>query len=442
MGSKLVMKAILISSVLTVINIDFTSVNIVLLQLSNFFHVSITKTQFVISAYTAMWAVFLLIGGKLGDSLGYKSIFFVGLGLFFLGTICCAFSASINQLITYRAIQGIGSGLMYPNAMSLVFLDMPLEKKGMGMGIFSSMSAFGLVCGPIFAGLVLGKFGWQGIFYFSAIFIMPAIFYSVFNFRVEKAKSKFRLSQLYADVIFSISFLTIIFVLGSQHCSTVFKGGVFLVAAIAFFIMAKFKKNFQAVYSSKFQLCCLTRGVIQFNFASAFFLLSLFFQSVLGYSPIKTGIMLLPLTLVFGVLSPFSGLAIDKFGAIFSLKLGLYFLIFSEAVLFCLNIFSLGDRYFLYLIALSLFGFGMALSYSSVNTQALKEVKNSIISKASAIFTFSTLIGVILGVIFSSFMIKISEGMFISMVDIALLLASVLLITKQFNLRGRVCEKM
>ena len=135
------------------------------------------KFVWVYSAYMIAMVVSTPIFGKLSDMYGRKSFFLAGLVLFMLGSILCGTAQNMEQLIIYRAIQGIGGGALMPIVFTIIFDLFPAEKRGKMMGLFGAVFGVSSVFGPIMGGLITDNISWRWIFYINVpIGILAVIF--------------------------------------------------------------------------------------------------------------------------------------------------------------------------------------------------------------------------------------------------------------------------
>lgn len=110
--------------------IDSTALNVVLPSLQEGLNAKGTDLFWILNAYLLMLASFILLGGSLGDKLGRKKIFIVGILIFILGSALCGFAPSVNFLIAFRMVQGLGGALMIPGSLSLISASFSAKERG------------------------------------------------------------------------------------------------------------------------------------------------------------------------------------------------------------------------------------------------------------------------------------------------------------------------
>ena len=171
--------------------IDGTIVATAFQTISNDFNNPSNIYWITIAYITANVAVAPIVG-KLSDMYGRKRFFVLGIILFLIGSLLCGISTSINQLIIFRIIQGLGAGALFPVAFTIIYDIYPPEKRGKITGIISAIFGISSIAGPIIGGLILETLPWQGIFFVNipiGIISLIAIFYGYHESK-ERTKEK------------------------------------------------------------------------------------------------------------------------------------------------------------------------------------------------------------------------------------------------------------
>ncbi|MFJ9365754.1 DHA2 family efflux MFS transporter permease subunit [Nocardia sp. NPDC101769] len=127
----------------------------------------ITQVIWVTSAYLLTYAVPLLVTGRLGDRLGPKKIYLMGLAVFTAASLWCARSGSIEILIAARAVQGLGASMMTPQTMAVITRTFPPDRRGAAMGVWGAVAGLAMLVGPILGGVLADELGWSWIFYIN-----------------------------------------------------------------------------------------------------------------------------------------------------------------------------------------------------------------------------------------------------------------------------------
>ena len=126
---------------------------------------NLDNVVWVTSAYLLAYAVPLLITGRLGDRFGPKKIYLIGLAIFTLASLGCGLSSTLEMLIVFRAVQGLGASLMTPQTMAVITRTFPSTQRGAAMGLWGATSGVAMLVGPLAGGLLVDGLGWEWIFF-------------------------------------------------------------------------------------------------------------------------------------------------------------------------------------------------------------------------------------------------------------------------------------
>jgi len=287
-----------------IISVDVTIVNVALPTLVRKLGASTTQLQWIVDAYSLVFAALVLAAGSLSDRLGRKGVLLIGLAVFAVGSLTGAFSGTIAELIASRAFMGLGAALMFPSTLSLlvnVFTER--GERAMAIGLWGATTGIGIATGPIVGGWLLERYWWGSIFAFMAIVAagiavlvavwvpgsrdpstppidwrglllsaagMTALIFGV----IEAPDWGWRSSAALGSIVGGVVLLTI-FVLVEQRTERP-------MLDVALFRNARFTAASGTVAISFFALSGFIFLVVQY------------FQVVKGYSPLGTGVRLLP----------------------------------------------------------------------------------------------------------------------------------------------------
>lgn len=125
------------------------------------------ELEWTVNAYTLTFAVLLMLGASLGDRFGRRRLFIVGLSIFTGASAAAALSPGINELIAFRAIQGMGAAIMMPLTLTLLTAAVPPARRGAALGLFSAVTGLAVACGPLVGGTLTEHLSWQWIFWLN-----------------------------------------------------------------------------------------------------------------------------------------------------------------------------------------------------------------------------------------------------------------------------------
>lgn len=314
---------------LIVITLDNTILNVALPTLAKptaqgGLAASSSQLQWIVGAYTIVFAGLLLSAGSLGDRFGRYKGLAIGLTIFGAGSLLSATATSANMLIGTRALMGIGGAFIMPSTLSIltnVFTD-PAER-GKAIGIWAGVSALGIGLGPISGGALLAHFWWGSVFLVNIPIVIVGLVLGFLLVPESQDPSKPRLDPLGA--LLSIVGLTVVLwsvIEAPSHGwgSGLIVGGFVLGLAVlgAFFVWERHTAH-PMLDMTFFENPRFTAasGAITLTFFALFgtlFLLTQFLQSVLGYSTVEAGAVLLPQAAVMMVMAPLSSIWVRRFG--------------------------------------------------------------------------------------------------------------------------------
>jgi len=160
---------------LVIIGLDNTVMNVALPSIQADLGVSGSTLQWIVDAYLLAFAGLLLATGNLGDRHGRKRALQAGLIVFTLASVVGAFAATGGQLITARAVMGIGGALIMPATLSIIMDVFPQEERGKAMGVWAGMAAIGVGLGPLIGGTVIELFSWPAVFWINVPVALTAL---------------------------------------------------------------------------------------------------------------------------------------------------------------------------------------------------------------------------------------------------------------------------
>ncbi|HVU57825.1 MAG TPA: MFS transporter [Puia sp.] len=156
--------------------IDATALNVVLPALQKSLHATGTDLFWLLNAYLLILASLILIGGSLGDKLGRKKIYMIGIFIFIAGSAACGFAPSVTLLIVCRVIQGLGGALMIPGSLSLISSSIHANEKGKAIGTWSAATTIVTMGGPVLGGALADAGLWRYIFFINVPIGVAALF--------------------------------------------------------------------------------------------------------------------------------------------------------------------------------------------------------------------------------------------------------------------------
>jgi EmrB/QacA subfamily drug resistance transporter len=309
-----------------IVGIDMTGVNVALPAISSNLGANVTGLSWVVDAYTVTLAALLLFSSSLGDRLGRRKIFVVGLSVFAIGSALCALAPTLGWLIAFRVIQAIGASALNPVAMAILgtVYTKPADR-ARALGIWGGVIGLSLALGPIVGGaLVDSPLGWRWIFIINVPIGIAAIVMTlriIPESRSPYARKFDSLGQLMVAV--GLASLTFSIIDGSTlgWVSLPILGALLLAAICLVGILLYEPRRFEPLLelgffrSFPFSASSIV-AVLSFAALGSFlFLNSLYLQEGRGYSAFTAGLLVLPLAAVSIVFAPISGRILARRGA-------------------------------------------------------------------------------------------------------------------------------
>src|ERR671931_2503530 len=225
-----------LSFALFMIMLDNAVVNVALPAIKSDLGISQSELEWTVAAYALTFASLLLTGGKLGDLLGRRLIFVIGLVVFTASSLFCGLSSGAGELIAARAVQGVGAALMMPATLSIITATFVPRERGMAIGIWAGVSAMALAIGPLLGGIITEHISWNWIFYVNVPIGAAGILASIFVVPESKDTSREQRLDLPGLLSSGIGLLAFVYALieANQYGWTSFRIlGLLAVAAVA-----------------------------------------------------------------------------------------------------------------------------------------------------------------------------------------------------------------
>ncbi len=147
--------------------IDSTVVNVALPALQANFGATVADMQWVVESYGLTLAALILVGGSMGDLLGRRLMFLIGVAVFGIASLLCGIAPSIHQLILARAIQGVGAAFLIPGSLSLISASFDERSRGRAIGTWSGSTAITTAIGPVMGGWLIQHLSWRWAFFLN-----------------------------------------------------------------------------------------------------------------------------------------------------------------------------------------------------------------------------------------------------------------------------------
>ncbi|WP_448702429.1 MFS transporter [Mucilaginibacter sp. AW1-3] len=423
LGSK-AGKWIMISSILasSMAFIDGTALNVVLPALQKSLNASGTDLFWILNAYLLMLAALILIGGSLGDQLGRKKVFMIGIAIFICGSALCGFAPGVTFLIAFRMLQGVGGALMIPGSLSLISSSINAKERGKAIGTWSAFTTVVTMGGPVLGGAFADAGLWRYIFFINIPIGLAALF--ILGKWVNESKDdapEHRLDYPGAVAIaLGLGLLTFGFLripaVGWHHWQaygSIVLGSVLLVVFIVIEKMSKYPMMPLTLFSNlTFTGANLLTFFLYAGLGAGMLFMGLNMVQIQGYSQLQSGATFLPFTVMMIFIARFAGALADKHGPRLFLICGPAITGVGLLILsFIGQTHGAADYWTTFFPGILVFGFGMSITVAPLTAAVMGSVSEHFSGTASGVNNaMSRISGVFANAIFGALAVLFFAG--------------------------------
>ncbi|MDX6511914.1 MAG: hypothetical protein QOE36_1418 [Gaiellaceae bacterium] len=390
--------------------LDVSIVNVALPSIGQHLHVAENTLQWVITAYALTFGGFLLLGGRSGDLLGRRRMFMIGLALFTAASLVCGLAGSIGMLIVARAVQGLGAAIISPATLSIITTTFEEgSERNKALGIWGAMGGSGAAAGVLFGGILTKYLGWEWIFFVNVpvgVLVLALTRPLVRESRLEGS----RRFDVAGAVLVTAGLALLVYAIsrapavgwGTARTILELAGSVVLLAA---FVFQETRAEAPLMPLRIFRMRTLTGanvagfllGAVVF---SNFFLLTLYVQQVLGWSPLRAGVTFLATAGTVVIVAGISQALVTRIGVRPVMVTGLALI--TGGMLWYTQIPVHGSYVSDLLPGYLMVGIGMAFAFIPVSIAALAGVAPRDAGLASGLLNTAQQVGGALGVAIAS----------------------------------------
>ncbi len=347
--------------------LDGSIVSLALPDIDRDLHAGLVGLQWTVNGYMLTLSALVLVAGSLGDRLGRRLVFNIGVAWFGVASILCAVSPSIELLVAARVLQGIGGALLTPGSLAIISASIDQEDRGRAIGVWAGFSGITTAIGPLVGGWLVDQVGWRAIFWVNVPLVVATIYISLRHVPETKGAQD-RIDFGGAGLtIMSLAFLT--YGLVVEDWMPTVAGLILLVA----FVLHQWRTPHALVPLELFGDRVFTAlNVCTFAIYGALsggiFLLVLQLQYVTGYSPLEAGLATLPPTILMLLFSGRAGALGERIGPRLPMTVGP--LIAASSMLLYLRVDA--DASIVEVIAPGIvFGIGLTILVAPLTTSVL-----------------------------------------------------------------------
>ncbi|MBG0718496.1 DHA2 family efflux MFS transporter permease subunit [Microbacterium sp. 2C] len=365
--------------------------------------VNLDNVVWVTSAYLLAYAVPLLITGRLGDRFGPKKIYLIGLAIFTLASLGCGLSSTLTMLIVFRAVQGFGASLMTPQTMAVITRTFPPTQRGAAMGLWGATSGVAMLVGPLAGGLLVDGLGWEWIFFVNLpVGVIGFVLAWMLVPNLETHRHRFDMVGVFLSALGL--FLVVFGLQEGEHYDwapwvwAMIIGGV-LVIALFLWQQSRTKSEplvpLELFRDRNFSVANIGIATVGFAVTAMSLPMMFFYQLARGLTPTQSALLLIPMAVIAGVLSPVAGRGLDRVDPRLLLVPGL--LLSAIAIFWYSALMHPDTEIWMFLLPSALMGVGQAGMWGPLATTATRNLQPRQAGAGSGIYNTTRTIGSVLG---------------------------------------------
>jgi EmrB/QacA subfamily drug resistance transporter len=390
---------------LFVVGLDVTVVNVALPSIGRELHAGISGLQWTVGGYTVVMASLLMLGGSTADRLGRKRTFVTGLTVFSVASLLCSVAPTVELLVAFRILQGVGASMMNPVAMSIVTNTFTEPRqRAQAVGVWGAVFGISMALGPIVGGTLVSAIGWRSLFWINIPVLLAAIVLTLRFIPESRAPRPRRFDPVgQALVIVLLAGLTFGIIeaprwgWSSPGILAAFSAAAGALAAVLLYEPRRSDPllDLRFFRSIPFASAIVISVAAHIALGGFLFLNTLYLQEARGLSPIEAGLATMPLAVMIAVASPLSGRIVGRRGPRLPLVISGVALVTACVMLTRIDPSTPIAWLF---AAYVLFGIGIGLVNAPITNTAVSGMPRAQAGVASAIATTSRQFGLTLGV--------------------------------------------
>jgi EmrB/QacA subfamily drug resistance transporter len=312
--------------------LDTTVVNVALPTIGEDLDAGIASLQWVVNAYTLTLSGFLLLGGSLGDHFGRRRVFVAGVVWFAVASLLCGLAPSAEALIAARTLQGIGGALLTPGSLAIIEASFRREDRGPAIGAWSGLGGVAAAVGPFLGGWLVQAVSWRLIFLINLPLAAVVVWASVRHVPETRDPGASGRLDWVGAALAAAGLAGVVYALTDGPAQgwtspPILGAALGGVAALAAFLAWERRTRspmlpLDLFASRQFSAANVVTFVVYGALGGSLFLMPIQLQRVVGYSPLASGIALVPITVVLLALSAWAGRLAARIGPRLPMTLG------------------------------------------------------------------------------------------------------------------------
>lgn len=373
--------------------LDLTIVNIAIPDMVDDLDASLDEILWVVNAYTLALAVLMITAGRLGDLRGKRNLFVAGVALFTAASLACGLAQNATQLIAFRAVQGLGAALLMPQTLSIIADVFPADKRGKAMGVWGAVAGVSGALGPITGGALVNELDWRWIFLVNLPLgvLVLVLAMAIIPGAQRTVKHRFDVVGvlLASAALFCLAFALIE---GERYD---WNAGIWTLigaagALLVLFLRYEHRRQddepllpLSLFRDRNFSVLNVVGVTVSFGFVGMLLPLTIYMQSVLGFSALKSGLVLLPMALGSMITAGPAGVLADRVGGKYVLMSGL--LAWAGGLMWVVSAADVDAGWADISAPLLLIGLGAGCTFAPMATEVMRNVPARLSGAASGV---------------------------------------------------------
>jgi EmrB/QacA subfamily drug resistance transporter len=388
--------------------LDTTIVNVAIPSMSAGLNTTLDQILWVLNAYILVYAVLLITAGRLGDLYGQRTLFAIGLFVFTLASALCGLSQNVGELIAARILQGVGGALLTPQTLSIITSLFPPERRGAAFGVWGGVAGLATLAGPTVGGAIITYIDWRWIFFINVPIGIGALI-ATFLIIPDLRPGRHHGWDVLGIFLTTVGLFAIVFGLieGQRYNWGTYAYGVtipeIIVAGVALIILFVFWERFQAeplvplsLFAERnFAVANWIAAAISFGMLSLFLPITIYLQSVRGFSALTAGLTLAPMSVTSMIFAPFAGRMADRIGGKYILTTGIT--LFTIGFATFTFVAGPDSNWLTFLLPAIIAGAGMGMTFAPMTTVAMRNIEPRIAGAASGVLNTTRQLGAAIG---------------------------------------------
>ncbi|AIQ33716.1 MULTISPECIES: DHA2 family efflux MFS transporter permease subunit [unclassified Paenibacillus] len=317
-----IIAALLIGAFVALLN--QTLLNVALPSIMDDLKIATTTAQWLTTGFMLVNGVLIPISAFLVEKFTTRQLFITAMSLFSIGTLVCAIGTGFEMIMVGRVIQAVGAGILMP-LMNIVFLRIfPIEERGKAMGLMAVAMIFAPAVGPTLSGWVVQNYSWRVLFF---IILPLAVLSTLLGMKTMQNVGETTSPKLDKPgvILSTLGFGGLLYGFSDAGTdgwgsTTVIVCLILGVVALALFVWRELTTDtplleFRIFRYNMYSLTTLINIIITMALYAGMILLPIYLQTIRGFTPMESGLMLLPGAILMGIMSPITGIIFDKIGA-------------------------------------------------------------------------------------------------------------------------------